>query len=314
MSATIEIYIGYSGDAIGLAHRIARELGCLSYHYTARQFDMTFPVRPWIPSDGGAFLIMTPADRLRYGYDVAELGDAGDAPYEYEAVVEFRGGDRATLRLLGRALFDHLSTLGLPLLYGMGESDVAFADFLPGRGVREFPDATPMDSTGRVWWYEPRLYRPTLEPWPGDVAPIDEAPTANVLAFATEADLLLAATLPGDGPPRWWVPGVRTTLDIAPRDLGLLIARALRFSAPSPAEVDMPRLLAAEARRSTEDTARHDPTVGIGVEGADLIVRVYGAAAAPPGDAALQRRIPAATPPQALGELVVDLLAKAATL
>jgi hypothetical protein len=201
MSATVEIYVSYSGDGIGLAHRIARELGCLTYRYTGRQFDLTFATGPWIGVDGTALLIMTVADRWRHGHDSGEGGDDGDAPYQYELAVEFRSGDRATLRRLGRALFHHLSTLDLPLLYGMGEADVAFADFLPGRGTREFPDATPMDTGGRVWWYEPRLYAPPLLPWPGDVAPIGGPPAAHVVCIATGSDLGLAACRPDAGLP-----------------------------------------------------------------------------------------------------------------
>jgi hypothetical protein len=316
MSATVEIYVSYSGDAIGLAHRIARELGSLTYRYTLRQVDLTFDVRPWIDADGNALLIMTPTDRWRHGRDSGEGSEDGDAPYQYEIAIEFRGGDRETLRRLGRALFQHLSTLGLPLLYAMGESGVAYADFLPGRGTREFPDATPIDSAGRVWWYEPRLYRQPLAPWPGDVAPLADPPAADVLAIATGPELRLVAWQPGDGPHRWLAPAVRTTLDITARDAGLLVARALRFSAPPPEGVDMLRVLAAEAQLSTEDLAHHSTTVGVGAEGADLVVRAYGAGipAAVPADTGLLRHVPATAAPQALGELVLDLLAKAATL
>jgi hypothetical protein len=318
MSATVELYISYSGDPIGLAHRIARELGCVTYHYAGRQFDLTFEAGPWIGAGGTALLIMSLADRWRHGYDSGEDVDNADAPYQFELALEFRAGDRGTLRRLGRALFEHLSTLDLPLLYGMGEADVAYADFLPGRGEREFPAATPMDGSGRAWWYEPRLYTPPLVPWPGDVAPVSGPPTAYVLSIATGTELRLVAGQPDDGPHRWSVPAVSTTVDIACRDLGLLLAQALHSAASPPNGADILRRLAADAQQSTEDFVHRSTTVGVGVEGSELVARVYGAGALAdrldPRAAALVGRIPVTAPPETLGQLLVDLLAKARTL
>jgi hypothetical protein len=317
MSATVEIHVSYSGDAIGLAHRIAREFGCLTYRFAGRQFDLTFPVRPWLGIDGTALLIMTTMDRWRHGDDAGADDDDADAPYQYELAVEFRAGDRATLRRFGRKLFDHLSTLDLPLLYSMGEGDVAFADFLPGRGTREFPDVTPMDSSGRVWWYEPRLYAPPLRPWPGDVAPVNDPAAAQVLCIATGTDLGLAARQPGEGRRQWLAPAVSTTLDLAPRDIGLLVERTLRTVGPAPQGADIVRRLASEVRLSIEDFLDRSTTIEVSVAGSELVARAYGAAALGDrpeiGATALVRRIPATATPQALGELVVDLLAMAAT-
>jgi hypothetical protein len=64
-----------------------------------------------------------------------------------------------------------------------------------------------------------------------------------------------------------------------------------------------------------EDFVGRSTTVGVGVEGSELVARAYGAGAL--GDrpdlaaTALIRRIPASAQPEALGELVTDLLTKA---
>jgi hypothetical protein len=318
MSATVELYVSYSGDPVGLAHRIAQELGCVMYHYAGRQFDLTFEARPWIRADGPALLIISVADRWRHGYDSGEDVDDVDAPYQLELALEFRAGDRETLRRLGRALFGHLSTLGLPLLYGMGEADVVYADFLPGRVDREFPDGTPMDSSGRAWWYEPRLYTPPLAPWPGDVAPVSGPPTAYVLGMATGLELRLVAGEPGEGHRRWLTPAVSTTFDIGARDLGLLVAQDLHSAAPAPDGADILRRLAADAQLSTEDFVHRSTTVGMGVEGSELVARAYGPGALADrpdlSATALVSRIPVTASPERLGQLLVDLLAKARTL
>ncbi len=79
--------------------------------------------------------------------------DTTYAPYDHELVIEFHSrhgmaqeelGER-----LGRAMFDRLSGIGSPLAHGEVGGDL-FAEFLAGRGVRDFPPGTDYEEPARI--------------------------------------------------------------------------------------------------------------------------------------------------------------------
>src|SRR5262249_27028580 len=125
MSESVELFIRYTADGPGLAHRMAQRLGCLSYYFSGREYTL--------PVGGEAYLYLS----------VSEV-DEGTAftPYGYQAALYSRGLDRAELVRLGRGVFDRLAGLDLPLLYADAGAATVIADMLPGRGVREFPPGT----------------------------------------------------------------------------------------------------------------------------------------------------------------------------
>jgi hypothetical protein len=167
VSTSVQILIKDERDSTSLAQEIARSLGANGFMAGQDGNVLSLDAQRWIKSEGTGILDLKPVEMVEEGEE-GEYGDTAYAPYNHELVLEFRGPHgmaRGELReLFGRALFDRLTGLGRPLAYGEVGGDL-FADFLPARGVRDFPPGTDYEEPGRSLWFEPRLHG-TPEPTP----------------------------------------------------------------------------------------------------------------------------------------------------
>jgi hypothetical protein len=189
----------YPGDAVDAVARVTLALDLRGYFGSQPDsFRFTFG-----PLFGGL---------LSVDLDVADV-ESGTAfsPYDFELSMEMRNApapDRGEWRKrAGREVFDRLMTLNVPLAYSGGVD--LFADYLPGRGVREFPSGTGWEGDDRDAWFEPRLHGTERPGGPADsggsprpegsvrifeagglvhlVAWIDEAAVAPVASVRAEA-------------------------------------------------------------------------------------------------------------------------------
>ncbi len=312
MSDAVSISFKYSADWQGLAHGIARELGCATYFFSGEEFALPLPNDRLIGIDGIGYSYLGPTAPL--------WEDTAWAPYEFKLSIEFRGGgdparwDEIEERL-GRAMFDRLTALGVPMLYSRDSALTVVADFLPGRGVRDFAPGTSGEEAGYAAWYEPALYDEPKSPWPREVATLTTPPTAPVLVFAT--GILVHAVAAGwDGAAwRWAVPAASAFTTIGPAGVGRLVGYTQRDPALPPADIG-PRILASFANRSelsTEDFGSRAVAIDLRVEGADLVAVPHRRADGPgqlmgPVVDDLVRRVPGLIGPDALGQLVLDLV------
>ena len=312
MGGSVEIYVKYAGEWHRLAHRVAEALEVVSYFYSGHDHVLPVDARRWIGVDGWAQLRL---DRTELGED-GEPGAAQDtafAPYEYELSLAFRAGDAAVLERFGRAVFDRLTSLGLPLAYG--GAGLVFADFLPGRGVRELPAGTDAEEDGRAWWFEPRLHEAPAASWPGEL-PDHYAPPRPVVAFETDGLLQFVPVAEEDGQLHWLTPVASARSSAGARELGLLLGCAqatIAAATDADARERITASLAGKARLSVEDFFRHSVCLQIRPGQEELIIEPRTAHAAGPqvpGAAAahLARRIPRSTPPDAVGGLLLSLV------
>jgi hypothetical protein len=319
MGSSVEIYVKYSGDGPGLAHRVSQDLGVVSYFYSAHGYVLPVDAQRWIGVEGWGHLYLEPTDLGRHGEPGLTEGTAF-APYEYELALSFRGGSQAELDdvlvRFGRAVFDHLTTLGVPLAYG--GSGLVFADFVPGRGIREFPPQTDAEDEGHVWWFDPRLHREPTASWPGAVASRLVPPSGQVMVFETDGLLQFVPVVQAGGQWRWSTPVASTRSTVSPRDIGLMLAYALRTTARVAGDESERILdsLAAKGRLSIEDFARRSVSIEIRAEPVGLVAVPHAPSAGEPeqqvvGPAVdgLARRLAASVEPDALVESLLDLVA-----
>jgi hypothetical protein len=142
MGSSVEIYLKYYGPVRGLVDQLVEALQSNGYHDAGSgHFVLPASAERWIGGEGWAQLTLGRTER-------GEFEETAFTPYGYELSLAFRGA----LAAFGRAIFDQLTGLGLPLAYG--DYLHIFADYLPARGVRDFPPDTAMDERGREQWYE----------------------------------------------------------------------------------------------------------------------------------------------------------------
>ncbi|RFS85506.1 hypothetical protein D0T12_10770 [Actinomadura spongiicola] len=182
MSSTVGIYLAAAKDASAVSHRIAMALRAPGYFYREHGYTYTISLTPLLHGSGVATLYLSDND---WDEDEPYLCAAFQA-YNYELTIEL-GNVPASLRgeileRLGRLIFDHLMKLGCPLAFGDDTNIVA--DYLPGRGVREFPADTSWDKRDRDTWYEPALHSPDAELSPSHDRPTP--PSGSMSVFETD--------------------------------------------------------------------------------------------------------------------------------
>jgi len=220
MGDTIDIYVKYAGPLAALAHRVARTLDVPGYFLAGTHATIPVEAARWIDAEGWGLLSLDPTDLGEYGDPGFSAGTAF-APYERYLSLEYRGPRER----LGRALFDRLTALRVPLLLAESSSSGVIADFLPGRAVRNFPPGTSGERAGRDLWFEPALHGVDVSrsfdppwsvrpPWP---------PRGQALVFETEGLLQGVAVVDG----RWATPKVAVRIDLGAAEIGRALAWVL---------------------------------------------------------------------------------------
>ncbi len=293
MADTVEIYVKYAGPGQELAHRLAEALDLRSYFYNGRGFVLPVDARPWIGVDGWAHLNLKLTDLGRDGDPGLSAGTAYE-PYEFEVSVEFRGPRER----LGRAIFDRLTRLDLPMAYG-DDGDI-FADHLPGRGVREFSPGTSVEEEGRPLWREPALS--------ADRSPVPAWHTGSGAVTVCETDGLLQF-VPVFGT-RWLSPVASARASVGAVDIGLMVAAALG-STDRPERDEVLTRLAGAVRLSVDEFPRRTVSFDVRVAGGEVVGTAHTAHrdGAPGAVEELTGRVPVAAGPEPLGTLVLDLVA-----
>jgi hypothetical protein len=293
MGDTVEIYLKYAGSGQELAHLVAEALDLPGYFYNGG-FVLPIDARPWIGVEGWAHLNMDLTDLGRDGDPGLSAGTAYE-PYEFEVSLEFRGPRER----LGRAVFNRLTTLELPMAYG-DDSDI-FADYLPGRGVREFSPGTSVEDAGRPLWRERALdaARSPAPAWRVGAGAVTVCETEGLLQFVP----LFGA--------RWQWPVASVRMEMGTRDLGLLLAAALG-TAERPGDDKRDGVLAKLAstiRLPVEDFLRRTVSFDVRVVGDEVVGTAQAPRAGAPGAVdELSRRVAVGSGPEALGALVLELV------
>jgi hypothetical protein len=291
MGDTVEIYLRHPGPGQLLAHRVAEALDLIRYFDSGEDYVLPVDARALIDAEGWGQLSLTATD--------PDDPDSVYAAYDFELSLDYRGPREQ----LGRAIFDQLIGLDLPMAYG--DYLRVIADFHPGYGVREFQAQTPADATGREVWTLPGSF----EKRPASAGP---PAGARVVVFATGSQLQIVPMANRDGRWDWSGPVAALLRTAGDRHLGLLLAAALH---PSTSSSHIGRAVLASAasgaRLSTVELLRGRGSVEVRSESGRLVVAARGPGVADtPGELTdeLTGHRPAGTPPEALGELVRHLL------
>lgn len=296
MADTVQIYVKYGGSGQQLAHRVAEVLDVRSYFYNGQSFVLPVEAKPLIGVDSWAHFVL---NRTDLGLDGDPGSAAGSAyePYEFVADIDFRGARQR----LGRAVFDRLTKLQLPMAYG-DDADI-FADYLPGRGVREFSPGTSADADGQPLWREPalRAQRSAAPAWQVGAGAVTVCETDGLIRFVPDFGA------------RWLRPVASVRSSVGAAGIGEMLAAALGTSdRPGRDERDeVLARLASTLQLSTDDFLRRTVSFDVRVVGGEVI----GTARAPrrdgtPGEVEeLTVRAPVTAGPEPLGELVLDLVA-----
>ncbi|WP_433325746.1 hypothetical protein [Spirillospora sp. CA-294931] len=264
MSRTVEIYVADRGELLPLAQRVGEELGVSAYFASRSSAVFALDASRWIGAEGTGTLTLAPTD--------AEPDDGTAlAPYAYELSLEYRGGDnlaRGELReRFGRALFDGLRALERPLAYA---DDVSlYADYLPGRGTRDFDTGADWDEDGRDRWNDPRLYGPDAEIPAPEPPPV---PRGSVTVFETGGLVQFVPTSTLDS--RSLVPAVSVRADQGDATIGRALALALARSSSTGGtrDGDPFRAVAGTAGGlSPDEYARTAVSVDLAVEGETIL-------------------------------------------
>jgi hypothetical protein len=296
MADTVEIYVKYAGPGQGLAHRVAEALDLRGYFYNGRGYVLPVDARPWVGVEGSAHLDLKLTDLGRDGDPGASAGTAYE-PYEFELSVEFRGPRER----LGRAIFDRLTRLELPMAYG-DDADI-FADYLPGRGVREFSPGTPVEEEGRPLWREPAVSaaRPSVAAWRVGSGAVTVCETDGLVQF-----------VPVFGT-RWLGPVASARASVGAVDIGLMLAAALdTHDRPERDERDeVLARLAGAVRLPTDEFLRRTVSFDVRVVGGEVVATAHAAHrdGTPGAVEELTGRTPVAAGPEPLGALVAELVA-----
>jgi len=296
MADTVEIYLKYAGPGQELAHRVAEALDLRGYFYNGQGYVLPIDARPWIGVDSFAHLSLKLTDLGRDGDPGMSAGTAYE-PYEVEMSVEFRGPRER----LGRAVFDRLTRLDLPMAYG-DDSDI-FADYLPGRGVREFSPGTSVEEDGRALWREPALSAARSP------AAVGQVGSGAVTVCETDG---LLQFVPVFGT-RWLGPVASVRASASAVDIGLMLAAALATrDRPERDERDevMARLAGA-VRLPTEEFLHRTVSFDVRAVGDEVVGTAHAAHrdGVPGAVEELTGRVPAAAGPKPLGALVLELVA-----
>ncbi|MEJ3743597.1 hypothetical protein WEI85_09940 [Actinomycetes bacterium KLBMP 9797] len=324
MSNAVEIYVKYAGPVEVLARRVAEALELTWYFRSGRGFLSALEVERWIGEPTWAGLRVDPTES---GHDNELLPEewafeeepTADAPYDYQVGLDMRG-PQEWIERLGRMVFDRLTGFDLPLAF-VGENVDILADFLPGRGVREFPPGTSASEAGRAQWWEPRLHDDPAAPWRPEPPP-PVAPPGRVTVFETGGLLQMVPLTEGSGGWRWIAPVTSIRVDGGARDIGLLLGSALTTTAPP--ERDDRAAIEEQLRRvpnaGIEDVAdfgRRSVSVEVRSDGTAVAAIPHGphrgAPDAPPSGSVIEELVrqesSADLDPAALGQLVLDLVA-----
>ncbi|RFS85489.1 hypothetical protein D0T12_10680 [Actinomadura spongiicola] len=301
MSSTVQICLRHPGDPAAAMARIAVALDVPGYFASADEFAFTLRSDPWTTPDGVLSVDLSALDRELYGTG----DDTAFAPYDFELSLELRNvpaqARQELLERAGRAVFDRLTGLNVPLAFGDGTD--LFADFLPGRGVREFPPGVSWDEDARDTWFEPSLHG--SRPAPSfDKERTSPARPSHGAVRVYETDGLLQIVPWGEAGPVTPVASVRA--QAGPALLGRLLAEELeRSTPPSPQKNDPWPWVSGTARLSPEEYAR--TAVSIDVRVAEGAVQAVPLGAA---DDALAERRPGPWDDEAAGELVLRLIGR----
>ncbi|MDT0347443.1 hypothetical protein [Streptomyces litchfieldiae] len=161
MSSSIQIYFTYPGDITGAAQLITVALDAPGYFWTGHGF--RFGLRSLASFDSPGSASMDLSENEEIDDEDGTVPETALSPYDFEVSVELHGvpgRTRAELRKrAGRRIFERLTRLDRPL--ALAEGDELFTDFLPGRGVREFPPGTSCEEPDRSVWFEPWLHAVT---------------------------------------------------------------------------------------------------------------------------------------------------------
>ncbi|MBX6354285.1 MAG: hypothetical protein IRZ05_00345 [Micromonosporaceae bacterium] len=274
MGSTVEIYARYPGSAHSLAHRVAEALEVTGYAYSGEDFVFAVDARGWLGEEGFGHLTL---DRV----DPEWAADTPYAGYDFELSLDYRG----ELERLGRALFDRLTALDLPLAYG--DYLAVFAEHQPAHPAP--PPPTGLPAAGRA------------------------------VVFETD-DQLQAVPVTGD-PPRWRTPVARTRSAVGAAAVGAVLAAVLAAAGG----VDDPERMRIALTEpfpiplSVAEFARRSVAVMLQVAGGELVAVPYVCepdslfGQAEPGTPMeeLARRGPADVTPQGLGALVLHLVDQA---
>jgi hypothetical protein len=312
VAGSVEIYVNYPGPAQSLAREVCEELDLMRYFRSGTGYVLPIEARSWTGEEGWGHLLLEATDP-----EIVE--GTAFAPYGYELSLDYRGARER----FGWAVFRRLTRLDLPLAYG--NEMFILADFLPGRGNRDFSPGTDAEDLGSPamlpppspagpppLWFEPRLHGDRTARWPRR-AP--SAPAAGAATVFETGGLLQAVPVAGG---RWVRPVAAMRAEAGARSVGEVLEAALlttvRYARDDRAEIGPS--LAGAAQLSTEDFAATSVRVDLSFEGDEVAAlprapQVGSRPTDPPGPvvAELVHRVPAATGPQALGELVLDLLA-----
>ena len=296
MSDTVEIYVKFAGLGQELAHRVAQALDLPAYFFNGSGFVLPVNALPLVGVDSWAHLNVDLTDLGQDG-DPGFSADTAYEPYEFEIGVEFRGPRER----LGRAIFDRLTALELPMAYG-NDVDI-FADYLPGRGVREFSPGTSVEAPGRPLWREPALSasRTSAPHWRVGAGAVTVCETDGLVQF-----------VPVFGG-RWLGPVASVRATTGAVGIGLVLAAVLD-TADRPGRDDRDEVLtrlAGATRLSTDEFLRRTVSFDVRVVGQEVVGTAHAAHrdGAPGAVEELTGRVPAATGPEPLGALVLELVA-----
>ncbi|WP_285692555.1 hypothetical protein [Actinomadura sp. NBRC 104412] len=205
------------------------------------------------------------------------------SPYDFELSMELMDAPapvRGEMReRAGREVFDRLTALEVPLAYG--DHAYLFADFLPGRGVRELPPGTGWEEDDRDAWFEPRLH--------GAARPADKAnheapfrPFGSVRVFETDGLVHLVPW--GDGAAMAPVASVRASSGQA--ILGRMLAETLGRSrqGAGATTADPWSWVTGTAGREPGDYARAAVSIDIDVTESAITAVPHGGMTEPAGD------------------------------
>ncbi|MCO6003906.1 hypothetical protein NE236_02840 [Actinoallomurus purpureus] len=255
-------------DSISLAHEIARTLGAGGFFAGRDGNVLSIKAQPWIGTDGYGTLDLKSVEAAEDG-EPGMYDDTAYAPYDHELTIEFRGGPGRTQQergeRFGRALFDRLTVLDRPLAYGEVGGDL-FADYLPGKGVREFPPGTDYDEPDPDIWAEPRLHDASYLARPAD----DPKRLRGEGVVFEREDLLqiVPQVLAPEGEIRFGAPVVAIRTNADPVRIGRSLVRALGRPSPATMEYGDPAAwITGSTRRSADSFSREAISIDVRSDG-----------------------------------------------
>ncbi|MFI0482194.1 hypothetical protein [Actinomadura sp. 9N215] len=317
MSSTVEVYLAYSGGMPALAQRIGVLLGVSGYFGTAQGYTYTINSTPGLGESGFATLRLSDTDWIE---DDSGTSTAFEA-YGYQLSTEVRNVHHLSRgevqERLGRDFFDRLTGLGRPLALGDG-MDI-FADFLPGRGVRDFPPGTSWDEDGKELWFEPALHDADAKAAPAQEAQERTVPArGSVVVFEQNGLLQFVPHAAGGGDGLEAVaPVASARRDAGPDLLGRTLAEVLDRSAQADVVVDANpwEWVTGTSRMDADEYARAAVSVGFDLEGESFAAVPRGTYTGPAAGVAqgpvlepLMVRESRPWDDRAMGELVLRLI------